>query len=93
LLTFLQAAFEQNNWRWRLRESGVNTRLQDKHLRALLLRFTGFIKHNFFILIQMQQRNLIEQIIGLPGGVRLEVADGKQAALAAMVVRELSKPC
>ena len=32
-------------------------------------------------------------VLLLPGGVRLEVADEKQAALAAMVVRELSKPC
>jgi len=32
-------------------------------------------------------------VLQLPGGVRLEVADEKQAALAAMVVRELSKPC
>ena len=29
----------------------------------------------------------------LPGGVRVEVADEKQAALAAMVVRALAKPC
>ncbi len=32
-------------------------------------------------------------VLQLPGGVRVEVADEKQAALAAMVVRELSKPC
>jgi len=32
-------------------------------------------------------------LLQLPGGVRLEVADEKQATLAAMVVRELSKPC
>ncbi len=31
-------------------------------------------------------------VLQLPGGVRVEVADEKQAALAAMVVRELSKP-
>ena len=29
----------------------------------------------------------------LPGGVRLEVADEKQAVLAAMLVRALGKPC
>ena|SRR5689334_15184601 len=29
----------------------------------------------------------------LPGGVRMEVADEKQAALAAMLVRALAKPC
>jgi transposase-like protein len=32
-------------------------------------------------------------VLQLPGGVRVEVADEKQAALAAIVVRELSKPC
>ena len=32
-------------------------------------------------------------VLQLPVGVRVEVADEKQAALAAMVVRELSKPC
>ena len=32
-------------------------------------------------------------VLQLPGGVRLEVADEKQAALAALVVRALSKPC
>ena len=32
-------------------------------------------------------------VLQLPGGVRVEVADEKQAALAALVVRALSKPC
>ena len=32
-------------------------------------------------------------LLQLPGGVRLEVADEKQVALAAMVVRALAKPC
>lgn len=32
-------------------------------------------------------------LLQLPGGVRVEVADEKQAALAAMVVRELARPC
>ncbi|MDE3068577.1 MAG: IS66 family insertion sequence element accessory protein TnpB [Verrucomicrobiota bacterium] len=32
-------------------------------------------------------------VLQLPGGVRLEVADERQAALAAMVVRALAKPC
>jgi hypothetical protein len=32
-------------------------------------------------------------VLLLPGGVRLEVADEKQAVLAAMLVRELAKPC
>lgn len=32
-------------------------------------------------------------VLQLPGGVRLEVADAGQAALAAMVVRALAKPC
>jgi hypothetical protein len=32
-------------------------------------------------------------VLRLPGDVRMEVADEKQAALAAMVVRALAKPC
>lgn len=32
-------------------------------------------------------------VLQLPGGVRLEVADEKQAALAATLVRALAKPC
>ena len=32
-------------------------------------------------------------VLQLPGGVRLEVADERQATLAAMVVRALAKPC
>jgi hypothetical protein len=32
-------------------------------------------------------------LLQLPGDVRLEVADERQAALAAMVVRALAKPC
>ena len=32
-------------------------------------------------------------VLQLPGGVRVEVADEKQVALAAVLVRELSKPC
>lgn len=32
-------------------------------------------------------------VMQLPGGVRVEVADEKQAALAALVVRALAKPC
>lgn len=32
-------------------------------------------------------------VVQLPGGVRVEVADEKQAALAALVVRALTKPC
>lgn len=32
-------------------------------------------------------------VMQLPGGVRLEVADERQAALAALVVRALAKPC
>ena len=32
-------------------------------------------------------------VLHLPGGVRLEVADEKQAALAAVLVRALAKPC
>jgi hypothetical protein len=32
-------------------------------------------------------------VLLLPGGVRVEVADEKQAALAAMLVRALAKPC
>lgn len=32
-------------------------------------------------------------VLQLPGGVRVDVADEKQAVLAAMVVRALAKPC
>ena len=32
-------------------------------------------------------------VLQLPGGVRVEVTDEKQAVLAAMVVRALAKPC
>ena len=32
-------------------------------------------------------------VLQLPGGTRVEVADEKQAALAAVLVRALSKPC
>jgi transposase-like protein len=32
-------------------------------------------------------------VLQLPGGVRVEVADEKQVALAAVLVRELSRPC
>ena len=32
-------------------------------------------------------------VLQLPGGVRVEVADEKQAAMAAMVVRALARPC
>jgi len=32
-------------------------------------------------------------VLQLPGGGRVEVADEKQAALAAMLVRALAKPC
>ena len=32
-------------------------------------------------------------VLQLPGGVRVEVADEKQAALAAMMVRALARPC
>ena len=38
-----------------------------------------------------------DQVVGLvvqlPGGVRWRVADEKQAALAAMLLRALAKPC
>lgn len=32
-------------------------------------------------------------VLQLPGGVRVEVADEKQAALAAIMVRAMAKPC
>jgi hypothetical protein len=32
-------------------------------------------------------------VLQLPGGVRVEVTDEKQAALAALVVQALTKPC
>ena len=32
-------------------------------------------------------------VLQLPGGVRVEVADEKQAVLASMLVRALAKPC
>ena len=32
-------------------------------------------------------------VLELPGGARMEVADGRQAALAAMLVRALTRPC
>jgi transcriptional regulator with XRE-family HTH domain len=32
-------------------------------------------------------------VLELPGGVRLALADERQAALAAVLVRELTKPC
>jgi transposase-like protein len=32
-------------------------------------------------------------VLQLPGGVRVEVADEKEAALAAIMVRALAKPC
>jgi hypothetical protein len=32
-------------------------------------------------------------VLQLPGGVRVEVADERQAALAATLVRVLAKPC
>lgn len=32
-------------------------------------------------------------VLQLPGGVRVEVADEKQAALAAVLTRALAKPC
>ena len=32
-------------------------------------------------------------VLQLPGGVRVEVADEKQAVLAALVVRALARPC
>jgi hypothetical protein len=32
-------------------------------------------------------------VLQLPGGVHLEVADEKQAVLAASLVRALTKPC
>jgi hypothetical protein len=32
-------------------------------------------------------------VLQLPGGVRLEVTDERQAALAAMLVRALAKSC
>jgi hypothetical protein len=32
-------------------------------------------------------------VLHVPGGVRMEVADEKQAVLAAVVVRALAKPC
>jgi transposase-like protein len=32
-------------------------------------------------------------VLQLPGGVRIEVADEKQSALAAMLVRALTQPC
>jgi hypothetical protein len=32
-------------------------------------------------------------VLQLPGGVRMEVADEKQAALASLLVRALAKPC
>jgi hypothetical protein len=32
-------------------------------------------------------------VLQLPGGVRVEVADEKQVALVAVLVRELAKPC
>ena len=36
---------------------------------------------------------VIPLVLQLPGGVRLEVADEKQAVLAAILVRALTKPC
>jgi transposase-like protein len=35
----------------------------------------------------------IPLVLQLPGGVRVEVADEEQAALAAMLLRALAKPC
>jgi hypothetical protein len=32
-------------------------------------------------------------VLQLPGGVRVEVADEKQATLAAVLTRALAKPC
>jgi hypothetical protein len=32
-------------------------------------------------------------VLHLPGGVRLEISDGKQVELAVALVRALQKPC
>ena len=38
-------------------------------------------------------KNPVVMVLQLPGGVRVEVADEKQAALAAVLVRALAKSC
>ena len=38
-------------------------------------------------------KNLTVMVVQLPGGARLEVADEKQAALAAALIRALTKSC
>jgi hypothetical protein len=40
-----------------------------------------------------QAQNPMVMVLQLPGGVRLEVADERQAVLAAVLVRSLAKPC
>jgi len=40
-----------------------------------------------------QAQSSTVMVLQLPGGVRLEVADEKQAVLAAVLVRALAKPC
>ena len=38
-------------------------------------------------------KNLAVMVVQLPGGARVEVADEKQAALVAVLIRALARPC
>ena len=43
--------------------------------------------------VEQVQNPAAALVLHLPGGVRVEVADGKQVALAAVLVRALGNPC
>ena len=43
--------------------------------------------------VEQAQNPATALVLHLPGNVRVEVADGKQAALAAVLVRALGNPC
>jgi hypothetical protein len=43
--------------------------------------------------VEESSRERAPLVLELPGGVRMEVADGRQATLAAAVVRALGMPC
>ena len=43
--------------------------------------------------VEESSRDKKPLVLELPGGARTEIADGRQAALAAMLLRALAMPC
>ena len=63
---------------------------------VLIFLFSGQVRWLEAVVEQAQKSGVQNQgvlVLQLPGGVRVEIADVKQATLAAAVVRALAQPC